>query len=446
MDSRPFAGLHRPGYDIAVVWDYCEPTADWEFARPYAEICIVAWSLGVSVASVASGVTAAIDSRVTLRMAVNGTTTPINDTLGIPRALFEATAANLSEASLIKFYRRTCGRDYYSRFIESRPCRKLDSVARELDVFLNTQTYESSNAGYDRALVGRFDAIFPPDNQLRAWEEVPVDDLDCGHLPDFQQLLNQYIIDKDTTATRFAAGSASYDINANVQKTVVDELLHVSDSCGAFARPGKILEVGCGTGFLSRRLARLPKPDWSLEMWDLAPAEGLEHYGTIRRGDAEVMVHKLEPCSYRLIISASTIQWFNSPIAFLRQCARALCPDGLLIVSTFGPDNLKEIQAATGLGLPAMSAEQWSKLQIPGLSIEKVAEDRKTLFFDKSIEVFRHLKSTGVNSLGNSNPAYIRRALATMNPDCNGLYALTYHPVYIVFKANKSICPNKSFS
>ena len=52
MDAAPFEGLRRPGYDIAVVWDYREFQLDWSFATPYSEVCVVAWSLGVYAAAV----------------------------------------------------------------------------------------------------------------------------------------------------------------------------------------------------------------------------------------------------------------------------------------------------------------------------------------------------------------------------------------------------------
>lgn len=436
MDARPFAGLRRDGYDIAVVWDYTSPAVDWRFADGYREICIVAWSLGVAVANPSTGITAPVDDRVTLRLAVNGTTTPIDDRLGIPRALFEATAANLTETSLLKFYRRTAGRALAADFLAKRPLRPLDDVAAELEVFLHSGTYGAAASGYDRAVVGRNDAIFPPDNQLRAWIGTPADVTDDAHLPDFQRILDKYIRDKEHTAERFAAGAASYDANASVQKAVVDNLLDLACHEGAFTRPGKILEVGCGTGVLSRRLSRLPNLGWSLEMWDLAPADGLEQLGTVLAGDAEIMVRRLEPSSYRLIISSSTLQWLNSPAAFLRRCADALAPGGMLLASTFGPDNMLEISGSTGLGLPAMPAHLWRSALISGLSVVKVVEEKITLRFAEPLDIFRHLKNTGVNSLGKSDPSSLRRAMASMTPGDDGLYPLTYHPIYLAFRAD----------
>lgn len=437
MDGHPFAGLHRGGYDIAVVWDYTTAHLDWSFADPYGEICIVAWSLGVSVASASTGITAPVEHKITLRLAVNGTTTPLDDALGIPPALFEATAANLTEASLQKFYRRTAGRALTADFMARRPQRSLGSVASELEVFLRTGIYAAaSNEGWSRAVVGTSDAVFPPSNQLAAWQGVPTEQIDSGHLPDFEALLAKYIIDKDLTASRFAAGAASYDANAAVQRAVVDGLLELAFNTGAFAEPGRILEVGCGTGLLSRRLARLPKADWDLEMWDLAPSDDLANLGTLRRGDAETLVRTLEPHSLALVMSSSTIQWFNSPQRFLANCARALRPGGMIVASTFGPDNLKEIKSSGGVSLPAMGVKEWLQADIAGLRTVKVLEEHRTLRFADPLDIFRHLKSTGVNSLAGGSPQQLRAALRNYTPDPEtGLYTLTYHPVYLAFRA-----------
>ena len=76
MDNNPFEGLHRDGYDIVVIWDYRDFTIDWGIVARYREICILAWSMGVYAASMS---THAIDSRITKRIAVNGTLKPVDN-------------------------------------------------------------------------------------------------------------------------------------------------------------------------------------------------------------------------------------------------------------------------------------------------------------------------------------------------------------------------------
>lgn len=436
MDARPFRSLKRRGYDIAVVWDYTSPEIDWSFAESYGEVCIVAWSLGVAVADVATGITAPLEDRITLRLAVNGTTTPIDDTRGIPGAVFRGTAANLCGRSLQKFYLRTAGARR-QEFMAVAPERTVESAAAELDVFLRGELYPANPRprGWSRAVVSSGDAVFPPENMIRAWESVPVDVADAPHWPDFQTILNHYIIDKENTAGRFAAGASSYDSNATVQRSIAQSLLSKArEALGADA-PARILEVGCGTGILTRLVAE-SFGGAELEMWDLCPAPWLGELGLVRSGDAEVMVRRTEAAAYGMVISASTIQWFNSPGHFLGRCSRALTPGGILAVSTFGPDNLCELSRHTGLGLPTMALEQWKKLKIDGLTLVGADQEHIQLRFDGPMDIFRHLKKTGVNSLGSNSTAMLRKALNQMSPaGDDGGFELTYHPIYLIYKA-----------
>lgn len=422
MDAGMFLGLSRPGYDIAVAYDYTDMSADMAFAEGYDEICVVAWSLGVRAA--ASGVLRALEPRITLRLAVNGTLAPIDELRGIPRALFEATRTNLTERSLDKFYRRVAGSSKaYAEFMEHRPARELENVASELDVFLSDSLPAVDDTFvWDRAVVAEGDAIFAAANQLRAWEGTAVDLVGGAHLPDFRALLNKYVINKDCTATRFALRAGSYEQAAVAQAQIVEHLLTLIPS-----EAGRVLEVGCGTGMLTRQLAP-GRNVADLEMWDLTNASELGRYGTVRQGDAEVLIASVADGAFDTIVSASTMQWFNSPKRFIRQCKRALRSGGRLVFSAFGPDNLREVAAVTGVSLPSYNAGQWR-----ACGLDAVEEQRITLRFDTAADLFRHLRATGVNSLGRLSPAQMRAAMNALQPDTDGKYHLTYHPVYCTY-------------
>lgn len=62
-------------------------------------------------------------------------------------------------------------------------------------------------------------------------------------------------INKEEVGQRFKRSMLSYDANARVQKLVVERLETMITSV-AGVRDGKILEIGCGTGLLTRRLKR----------------------------------------------------------------------------------------------------------------------------------------------------------------------------------------------
>ncbi len=76
-----------------------------------------------------------------------------------------------------------------------------------------------------------------------------------------------------------------------------------------------------------------------MRLYDIVPV-----MDGVVRADAEIMTALLtsDPAP-AAIISASTVQWFNSPRRFLRRALRALKPGAMLAISTFGPDTYREL-------------------------------------------------------------------------------------------------------
>ncbi|SPX40693.1 malonyl-CoA O-methyltransferase BioC [Haemophilus influenzae] len=73
-------------------------------------------------------------------------------------------------------------------------------------------------------------------------------------------------------------------------------------------------------------------------------------------GDAENFPFQRQ---FDLIASASAVQWFHQPDAFIAHCKTGLKTNGLLAVATFGEDNLKEIRQITNIGLITRLLSQW---------------------------------------------------------------------------------------
>ncbi len=211
MDWRVFRHMRRHGYDIIIVWDYRQLTFDWSVVASYDEICLVAWSMGVFAASVTIH---EILPRITKSIAVGGTPDPISDTLGIPVEIYRGTAEGLNAGNLRKFHRRMClDAGHYSAFREVAPRRDISSLRDELYA-LETHTifHAPQVCRWDLAIIGRHDRIFPPANQMRAWrDKAPTVITEDAHLPDMQSIIDDYIVDKDTMATRFAAATETYN-------------------------------------------------------------------------------------------------------------------------------------------------------------------------------------------------------------------------------------------
>ena len=449
MDWRVFRHVRRHGYDIMVIWDYRELVYDWSRLDRYEEICFVAWSMGVFAASVTIH---EILPRITKSIAVCGTLDPVSDTMGIPTAIYRGTAEGLNAGNLRKFHRRMClDAEHYAAFREMAPRRDIVGLKEELYA-LETHTifHAPQVRRWDLAIIGRHDRIFPPANQARAWRgTAPVAITDAAHLPDMQALLDEYIVDKDTMAKRFAGAVGTYDeASAEVQQKIAQALYKILKSAaGVEALEGDILEIGCGTGSLTRLYAPECAAASRIELWDIAPMPGvaLPSGATAKCCDAEVAIRRRQPRSAYYILSSSTMQWFNSPSTFLEQCARVLLPGGYIAFSTFVRGNLPELlEVCPELDRHLPTAEEWSAM-LPANLVPVVCQPSVvSATFANTRSVLEHLRRTGVNALAHGHDAVsmARRILRDYPRQADGTCRLTYYPLIIVARRSEPLPPS----
>ncbi len=439
MDWRVVSGLSHSGSDLAVAYDYRSLGVEEISALVYGydEVNVVAWSFGVYAAS---RVLAQFGNRIGRRVAVNGTMIPVDDDFGIPRAIFNGTLANFCERSLRRFYRRMCtSAAQFAEFCESRPQRQVSDLAEELACFGNYAA-ECPRAYFrwDFAVVGKSDAIFPPEAQIAAWrgENTVVEKVDCGHLPDFRAVLNRYLIDKHLVAERFSRAKTTYDADSQIQRMIARKLWrHTADSLAGVV-PRDIIEVGNGSGLLTALYAPL-YPAAHIRLWDLVD------YGRVVAPnavfcccDAESAICTQAAESADLIISASTMQWFNSSETFIRNSLRVLRAGGLLAVSTFSPENLAELHRITGVGLAVPSVEVL-RTMIPLNIAEILLLEQETvdISFADVHSMLSHLSRTGVTGLHHKSPiAAVKHLLDCYPRYAGGRCTLSYTPVYLIVR------------
>ena len=188
MDSRPFAWAadspHTADCDFAVCYDYTDIQLDKvnqanAQLHGYSKVRVRAWSLGVYAASL---VLPGLGCNVSKAVAINGTLWPIDDELGIPHAVYDATAASLSAESLERFNRRMCGA-HRAVFESRRPLRSVDSLRAEL-LHIRECAADRSRpqfTGWTQAVLSSRDKIFPIANMRRAWPATPQLELDEPH-------------------------------------------------------------------------------------------------------------------------------------------------------------------------------------------------------------------------------------------------------------------------
>jgi malonyl-CoA O-methyltransferase len=149
-------------------------------------------------------------------------------------------------------------------------------------------------------------------------------------------------------AEAFAARAQGYEQNASLQADIAEKLARLLPE---LERP-KILEIGCGTGFLTRHLfERYPHGDFLIT--DLAPEmvalcrtrmEGAE----INPCRYAVMDGEAPDCGagFDLIALTMTLQWFANPVEGLHRLKALLKPGGHLLFATTGPDSFPEWRGA----------------------------------------------------------------------------------------------------
>lgn len=249
--------------------------------------------------------------------------------------------------------------------------------------------------------------------------------------------------DKTLLQKRFARNLTTYDTLATVQREIADRLGNLLAQNDASAMR-KGLEIGSGTGFLTRHLVRLfPGAEWAVndlvpQSQDYLPAV-LGGNLTFVAGDGEALV--LPEGYYSLIASASTVQWFDDLPGFLGRAALGLAPGGVLALSTFGPGNFREITATTGQGLEYLPLETLcGHLRAAGLDILHQEEWTEQQRYPTPVDVLHHLRLTGVNAVAAERWTLSRlrqfeadyRAAFTLSPSGTGEVSLTFQPIIVI--------------
>ena len=173
QDQNPFKSLNTVTKDdIAIVFDYQDLSFDESLYQEYESITLIAWSMGVMIASIVLSNTA----KLVKKIAVNGTVQGIDDTLGIPPSLWQATIDSLTEQTYLKFVRRMCSdTSLYEEYLQNKPQRALESFKSELiSLQAIAKQRKQNNFEYDLAIVGNKDKIIAPKRQLLSWSNAHV--------------------------------------------------------------------------------------------------------------------------------------------------------------------------------------------------------------------------------------------------------------------------------
>lgn len=428
MDDRPFLSLHKKGHTIAVAFNYDGSDDEIEqyrsFTSKYKNVSVIAWSYGVCIAN------RMLDGNENHAIAINGVVKPVDDSTGIPQRIFNLTLNSLSAESMLKFYS-------FTGLSESLPQRCFDSLKEELKMFGSKNECVVS-PHWKTVYISERDRIIPPLNQLKHWEKSSVEIRRVDNAPhyiDLGQVINQNIIDKELVSKRFSENIISYESEAEVQKTVAATLYSMFSGC-LESKPETIIEIGCGTGFLTRLYSAEIDTTKSVAV-DIARKEAVieafenadvRFRGEIIEADAEVFLDSTD-CKYDALLSSSAIQWFCSIPKFFTNTARILQTGGIAAIATYISGTFTNISDSR---LYYYNAEDIFAMVPEDMDIVDYKTINHDISFSSAKDLLRHIRHTGVNAISSDIPpaGKMRKMISTLERDPH----LRFSTLYLILR------------
>jgi len=253
---------------------------------------------------------------------------------------------------------------------------------------------------------------------------------------------------KNRIKNAFSKASYKYHRNADLQKQTAERLARSIEPWKYTIPPGKVLEVGAGSGFLSNYLIKIFRDreiivsDLSSEMLSICKKTTESSEKTIFKViDAE----KIQPDNelFSFIAGNFVAQWFRDPAYTLGRLCETLVPGGLMLMAFPGSQSFPEWRKkCKELGLPFTAnplpviEEIVIKLSTGPYQVD-FYEDNHIEEFESSLRFFQHLKQIGVSTSMNKktlHPRDFRKLIRFWDQNREDKIKITYHIVFVAIK------------
>ncbi len=251
--------------------------------------------------------------------------------------------------------------------------------------------------------------------------------------------LSWHLMNLELLERRFSRAASTYAEHSVVQQAMARELLsRLLPHCHEGL---KVLEPGAGSGTLTGLILDTLKPA-ALTVNDLSQAMLEECARRFSGAAIEISYIPGDALSadlghgYDLLASNALFQWFKDLPAAAEVCACRLKPGGILAFSTFLPGTFYELESLTGGLLAYKSQDEIEAAFKPFFELEINAGSRHCQYFNRAVDVLRHLKLTGVNAV-RAEPWPRHKLMALLNEyerryRCSEGVGLGWQPCYVI--------------
>ncbi|MBR1617465.1 malonyl-ACP O-methyltransferase BioC [bacterium] len=230
------------------------------------------------------------------------------------------------------------------------------------------------------------------------------------------------MLDKQKIQKNFQKSLETYEENALVQNSMAKKICQLIPS----KKFNKILEIGSYTGLLTKKIvAKTEFEDYlAIDIID-SSCYATKISPKIRFQKADIEFFTTQD-KFDLIVSNASLQWCESFEKVIKKIISFLAPSGVFVFSVFGERNFIEIKDVFNLQLNYPSPENILKIN----NNIQIKEEIMKLKFENPLELMRHIKLTGVNSLSSKRITKKQLQMLQEKHNCS----LTYHPMYVVIK------------
>lgn len=228
-------------------------------------------------------------------------------------------------------------------------------------------------------------------------------------------------VNKKILALHFSGSARKYDTEATLQREIAfqtAQLACLSENGGQAVVP-RVLEIGCGTGFLTSFLLERIKCELvvAVDLSDGMLCRAGQNLGRlsppVRLVQADGELLPMAGGAFDLVVSSTTFQWFEDLDSALGAIRRVLRPGGRLVFATLLRGTFRELResyraAAGSLGI-RLTASRYG-LTLPGAQEVRdllhqhgfggieTREQAKFEYFPSAVDFLRSIKARGGNN------------------------------------------------